>query len=49
MQETAPYPIDVNYHVYPPGYVQALRRIGLVEAGGVQGTVVDCHLGYRNE
>jgi hypothetical protein len=34
MQETAPYPIDVNYHVYPPGYVQALRRIGVVEAGG---------------
>jgi hypothetical protein len=35
MQETAPHRIDVHYHVDSPGYVQALRRIGVVEAGGV--------------
>lgn len=30
-----PHRIDVHHHVFPPGYVRALRRIGVVETGGV--------------
>jgi predicted TIM-barrel fold metal-dependent hydrolase len=30
-----PHRIDVHHHVFPPGYVRALRRIGVAQTGGV--------------
>lgn len=32
---TEPYRIDVHHHIFPPGYVQALRRMEVTETGGV--------------
>lgn len=35
MNPATPHRIDVHHHFFPPGYVSALHRLGIVKTGGV--------------